>query len=164
MPYTEPGDAAQPPVFPEGIERAGSFKSPDMLAPAMIPVTAGKNSAKIVQNVSRRSPVRCWQRNWRAGSNRGGQAPDVKDTSDATTVARITILNLDRPARANRDAQTQTARLVTRTPRPADGAGQAEYRHKRLGKANHVHRLPRSPGRAKNRIRSRRQTRRPNCD
>ena len=33
---------------PRGIERAGSFRSPDMLAPAMIPVTAGKNSAKAV--------------------------------------------------------------------------------------------------------------------
>jgi len=36
-------------MVPNGIERRGSFKSPDKLAPAIIPVTAGKNTANTLQ-------------------------------------------------------------------------------------------------------------------
>lgn len=35
---------------PFGIELAGSFKSPEMLAPACSPVTDGKNIAKTLKN------------------------------------------------------------------------------------------------------------------
>ena len=34
-----------------GMAMAGSSRSPDMLAPAVIPVTAGKKTEKTVQNV-----------------------------------------------------------------------------------------------------------------
>ena len=37
---------------PFGIAMAGSFRSPLMLAPAVIPVTAGKNTANTVQKLS----------------------------------------------------------------------------------------------------------------
>ena len=39
-------------IVPAGIDFAGSRNSPDMFAPAMMPVTAGKNNANIVQNDS----------------------------------------------------------------------------------------------------------------
>ena len=37
---------------PRGIDRAGSLSSPDMFAPAMIPVAAGKNRANMVRKLS----------------------------------------------------------------------------------------------------------------
>ena len=36
-----------------GIERLGSARSPEKFTPAMIPATAGKNTAKTVQNPAR---------------------------------------------------------------------------------------------------------------
>ena len=42
-------------MVPTGIARLGSFRSPDMFTPAMIPVTAGKNTANTVQNDSDRA-------------------------------------------------------------------------------------------------------------
>ena len=43
--YSRDGDGRE---VPAGMERAGSFRSPDILAPAMIPVTAGKNRANMM--------------------------------------------------------------------------------------------------------------------
>ena len=47
-----PGSRRRPPPrVPRGIERAGSRRSPDMLTPAMMPVTAGKKTAKTAQKL-----------------------------------------------------------------------------------------------------------------
>ena len=40
---------------PTGMARLGSSRSPDMLTPAMIPVTAGKKTANTTQNPSERA-------------------------------------------------------------------------------------------------------------
>jgi len=45
-------DAEYKNVPSDGIAVAGSFKLPDMLAPAVIPVTAGKKTAKTEKNPS----------------------------------------------------------------------------------------------------------------
>ena len=37
-------------IVPTAMLRRGSFKSPDMFAPAMMPVAAGKKTAKTIQN------------------------------------------------------------------------------------------------------------------
>jgi len=39
-------------IVPRGMLRRGSFSSPDMLAPAMIPVAAGKKTAKTTQKLT----------------------------------------------------------------------------------------------------------------
>ncbi len=46
-------------MVPIGMDLLGSLRSPDMLAPAIIPVTAGKNIAKTFQNpASSKFPIK----------------------------------------------------------------------------------------------------------
>ena len=43
-------------IVPTGMLRRGSLRSPDMLAPAMMPVEAGKNTAKTTQKLVPEKP------------------------------------------------------------------------------------------------------------
>ena len=48
MPKYTRQDTPSAQSVPSGMLDPGSFRSPDMLAPAVIPVTAGKKMAKVV--------------------------------------------------------------------------------------------------------------------
>ena len=118
----------------------GSSRSPDMLAPAMMPVTAGKNSANMVKKLVARQVAGAAvggevRRAWRRGSRRRRTRPARagQDGEDA-------VLHLDRPAGADVDADEDDevdepeATCGRRAPRPGKTSSE------RLGEADHVHR------------------------
>ncbi len=68
---------------PRGMARLGFFNSPDMFAPAIIPVAAGKNTAKTVQ---KDMPGGDAMNSYAGGA--GGKAVKM-ETSDPINTARI---------------------------------------------------------------------------
>ncbi|MEM6789927.1 MAG: hypothetical protein AAF715_20575 [Myxococcota bacterium] len=78
---------------PRGIERRASLRSPLMPTPAMIPVTAGKNTAK---TRAKGSPSVTHQSIWRAASAKGtsGSQPPKNETRDAAIATMTTYCTL----------------------------------------------------------------------
>ena len=70
---------------PTGMEREGSLRSPDMLTPAIIPVTAGKNRAKTDQKGA--GSVRADPHISISEDSRG--LPKKKETSEKTIAAMM---------------------------------------------------------------------------
>lgn len=96
---------------PRGMARAGSRRSPDMFAPAIIPVAAGKNRANMVKGLSPslRSELRfCC----RSAASKLEAAPRKKETRAATRTARIPYCTL-MVQPAPMCTQVKTSRFVT---------------------------------------------------
>ncbi len=87
--------------------RAGFFRSPDMLTPAMMPVTAGKKTANTGQKPG--EPGSAARKSVGAGSSSG--PPNRSETSDSPIAAMITYWARI-AARAERSASAATAAVV----------------------------------------------------
>ncbi len=124
--------------MPRGIDRAGDARSPDMLAPAMMPVTAGKKRANIVIALSPGSYSGQAAAS-RVAADTSGRAPAKKEASDSDQHRQDSVLQLDRPAGADVDAQ-EHQEIHDRAEHAWRETEVREAVQERLREADHVHR------------------------
>ena len=108
-------------IVPMGMLRRGFLSSPDMLAPAMMPVAAGKNTANTPQKVVPRKPVSGAPGNWphQVGWNCSAPVKTVAKTETRESPITAMMMNWMRKARlalitAMAKSTAKVARSTTR--------------------------------------------------